>query len=362
MSVETISSAAWLGDFTPRRFLRNGHLQTLAGNFLPRKWALPEPEALQVEVEGPVGGYGPSYVLCHCHWQPPEVRRERLTLVIVHGLEGSSNSQYVLGNTTRALAAGLNVVRMNMRSCGGTDELSPTIYHSGRSEDVAAVVASILDLHQLQAVAILGYSMGANLVLKYAGEVAGAPPPQLKAAVGISPLMDLAASSAALHQPQNRVYEWHFLRAMLSRVRRKVALFPRIYSTEGLEKIRSMRSFDHHIVARYGGFADADDYYYSVASSQYASRFRVPTLIVHSLDDPFIRMLPETRAALIENPHVTYLETQYGGHCAFLAPARDDDGYWAETTLLRFLLHQALGERAEFPTPETSVSENSNGS
>ena len=343
------SSVPWLSDFTPRRLLRNGHLQTLAGNFLPRKWALPEPEPLQVEVQGPVGEYGPSYVLCHCHWQPPEVRRERLTIVLVHGLEGSSSSQYVLGNTARALAAGLNVVRMNMRSCGGTDELAPTIYHSGRSEDVAAVVAKIIELHQLQSVAVIGYSMGGNLVLKYAGEVAAAPPPQLKAAVGVSPLMDLAVSSAALHEPQNRIYEWHFLRSMLDRIRHKAMLFPGLYSNMELGKIRSMRLFDEHIVARYGGFTGADDYYYSVASSQFASRFRLPTLILHSLDDPFIRMLPATRAALVENPNVTYIETQHGGHCAFLAPAKNDDGYWAEKTLLGFLLVQtldeALGER-----------------
>ena len=157
--------------------------------------------------------------------------------------------------------------------------------------------------------------------------------------------MDLAVSSAALHEPQNRIYEWHFLRSMLARIRRKAALFPAIYSADDLEKIRSMRLFDEHIVARYGGFAGADDYYYSVASSQHAGRFRVPTLILHSLDDPFIRMLPSTRSALIENPNVTYVETERGGHCAFLAPAKNDDGRWAETTLLEYLRVHTNGSR-----------------
>jgi predicted alpha/beta-fold hydrolase len=343
LSLSVSADASWFSHFTPRRFLRNGHLQTLAGNFLPRKLTIPEPEQLLVEVEGPVGGYGPSSVLCHCHWQPLEVRSKRLTVVIVHGLEGSSSSRYVIGNTARALAAGFNVVRMNMRSCGGTDELSPTIYHSGRSEDIAAVVARIIEAQQLRSVALIGYSMGGNLVLKYGGEIADSPPPQLKAIVGVSPLMDLAVSSAALHEPQNRIYEWKFLRSMLARLRYKATLFPAIYATAMLEKIRSMRLFDEHIVARYGGFTNADDYYYSVASSKYADRFRVPTLILHSLDDPFIRMLPATRAALIANPAVSFFETQYGGHCAFLAPAQKDDGRWAESTLLRFLLEQACG-------------------
>jgi uncharacterized protein len=345
MSTGTLSIAAqdWLTPFSARTFLQNSHLQTLAGNFLPRNLALPEPECLLVEVEGPVSVYGPSYVLCHCHWQPQEVRSQRLTVILVHGLEGSSSSQYMIGNTARALEAGFNVVRMNMRSCGGTDDICPTIYHSGRSGDVAAVIKTIVKTQKLESIALVGYSMGGNLVFKYAGEVAAAPP-QLKALVGVSPLMDLAVSSAALHEPQNRIYEWHFLRNMIARVRRRMALFPDIYSGAEIKKIRSMRLFDEYIVARYGGFADADDYYLSVASSKFASRLSIPTLILYSLDDPFIRMLPATRAALFANPNVTYVETQHGGHCAFLEPARNgDDGRWAEKTLLAFLQAQVHG-------------------
>ena len=329
-------------EFVPRRWLWNGHLQTLAGNFLPRRLTLPEPEPLLVEVEGPVAGYGPSRVLCHCHWQPEEVRRQRLTVVLVHGLEGSSQSQYIVGNTARALDAGLNVVRMNMRCCGGTDELSPTIYHSGRSGDVGRVVEAIVREQGIEAVAVVGYSMGGNLVLRWAGEVAENPPPQLRAVVGVSPLMDLAPSSAALHEPRNRVYEWHFLRSMVARVHRRMQLYPGIYSEAQVGRIRSMRDFDEYIVARYGGFDGADDYYARVASSQYAGALRVPTLILHSLDDPFIRFLPSTREALMVNPHVTCIETERGGHCAFLAATHGtDDGRWAEQTLLRFLLNSA---------------------
>ncbi|WP_254062276.1 YheT family hydrolase [Acidobacterium sp. S8] len=341
----SISADGWHSDFMPRRFLNNGHLMTLAGNFLPRHAFLPEPEELLVEVEGPIDGhseYGPTRVLCHCHWQPLEVRSQRLTIILVHGLEGSSNSQYVLGNSTRAWAAGCNVVRMNMRSCGGTDRLSPAIYHSGCSNDVARVIEAIVSQHQIQAIALIGYSMGGNLVLKYAGELGADVPSVLKAVAGISPLMDLAASSAALHEPQNRFYERYFLRAMVDRIRRKAELFPAIYlpfyASGMLRKLSSMRMFDEHVVARFGDFADADDYYLSVASSRVASQIHVPTLILHALDDPFIRMLPETRQTLIDNLHVNFIEPQHGGHCAFLAPASGYDGYWAEKTLLGFLL------------------------
>lgn len=336
-------------DFIPRRWLRNGHAQTLAGNFLPRRLQLPAPDPLQVEVDGPVSGYGPTQVLCHCHWQPEEVRRERLTVVLVHGLEGSSNSQYIVGNSARMLAAGLNVVRMNMRSCGGTDELSPTIYHSGRSDDVGRVLEALVAQQGVEAVALVGYSMGGNLVLRYAGQLGKRAPRQLKAVVGVSPLMDLAPSSAALHERQNRLYEWHFLRNMKERVRRRKTMFPRIYGDAHVAKIRTMRDFDNEIVARYGGFRDADDYYASVASSRHAAQLSVPTLIVHALDDPFIRMLPSTREALLANPHVTFVETKHGGHCAFLEESDpslvNDDGRWAEKTLLHFLLQQGAAER-----------------
>jgi uncharacterized protein len=234
------------------------------------------------------------------------------------------------------------VVRMNMRTCGGTDHLSPTIYHSGLSEDVGSVVQKIVREHGLERVALVGYSMGGNLVLRWAGEEGARLPRQVKALVGVSPLMDLAVSSAALHRPENRIYEWHFLRSMLARVRRRILMYPRIYGDARVARIRSMRDFDQEIVARYGGFTDADDYYYSVASSRFAATLPVPTLILHAADDPFIRFLPETRSALLANPQVTYIETERGGHCAFLAePNKAFDGRWAEETLLGFLQHNA---------------------
>ncbi|HXF25806.1 MAG TPA: hypothetical protein VN610_00965, partial [Bryobacteraceae bacterium] len=133
-------------------------------------------------------------------------------------------------------------------------------------------------------------------------------------------------------------------RNMIARVRRRMALYPSIYGDAELEKIHTMRLFDDHIVARYGGFADADDYYEKVASSRFAGRLSVPTLILHSSDDPFIRLLSSTRAALIENPHVTYIETDHGGHCAFLEASKNGyDGRWAERTLLGFLQAHAHG-------------------
>ena len=188
---DSTEASPWMRPFVPRRFLRNGHLQTIVGLLLPRADSLPEPESQLIEVEAATSARGASFVLCHCHWQPAEVRSERLTMVLVHGLEGSSCSPYVLGNTARAWTAGCNVVRMNMRSCGAGEQLSPSIYHAGRSEDVAIVMAELARTHLIRSFALVGYSMGGNLVLKLAGELGGGPPSYLKAAVGVSPSMDL---------------------------------------------------------------------------------------------------------------------------------------------------------------------------
>jgi predicted alpha/beta-fold hydrolase len=265
-----------------------------------------------------------------------------LTIVLVHGLEGSSDSQYIQGLAARAWDAGCNVIRMNMRNCGDTDHLTPTLYHSGLSGDVGAVVEHFTKIHDLKRVALVGYSMGGNLVLKLAGEWGKRSP--LCAVAAVCPAIDLAAGSDALHEPVNRGYEWHFLRNLMRRYRRKAALYPDIYDTSGMGPIRSVRQFDDKIVARYCGFRNADDYYFRAAGARVIDRVAVPTLILHALDDPFIRLLPETRAAIQTNSNIALVETRHGGHCAYLCGERGNEIHWAEATVTRYLLHVA-GER-----------------
>jgi predicted alpha/beta-fold hydrolase len=331
-------------DFQPRRFLSNGHLQTILGNYLPREDHLPAPVAQLVEVSPATHNQISSQVLCHCHWQPSEVRAARPTAILLHGLEGSSSSQYIIGNANKLWLAGANVVRMNMRNCGGTEALTPTLYHSGLSNDVLAVLRFFTEQHGLQSVSLIGYSMGGNIVLKLAGDLGQQAPPQLRCVVGVSPAVDLGPSADALHEPLNRLYELKFLRALLSRFRRKATLFPRAYDPNQATNIRSLRDFDHRITALYSGFTSADDYYYRAAAARSLDRIAIPTLILHAQDDPFIRFTPETRSKILANPNITFLEPRHGGHCAFVGqanPATHNDGYWAEHTALSFLLANA---------------------
>jgi uncharacterized protein len=319
--------------FVPRRYLRNRHAMTLAGNFLPRKNALPAPEECVFHVAED------AQVLCHCHWQAEAERRP--AIVIVHGLEGSSLSQYVIGTASKAWAAGMSVVRMNMRTCGDSERLARTLYHSGLSSDVGAVLRGIVEQKKLRRVGLVGYSMGGNLVLKLAGEFGGDAPQELKAVAAVSPAADLAASADAMHDWSNRIYEYKFLLGLMRRFKRRIVSHPDLYK-QALRRPATIREFDDVITAPYCGFSGADDYYYRAAATRVIDRIAVPTLVLHAADDPFIRLLPETRQKMKANPHITFVETAHGGHCAFLAQANGYDGRWAERQIIHFFRHHGM--------------------
>ena len=287
-------------------------------------------------------------VLCHCHWQTD--RANALTIIVVHGLEGSSESQYMLGITKKALAAGMNVIRYNQRNCGGTDALAPVLYHSGLSDDVAAVARKLIESDRLSRLALVGFSMGGNLVLKLAGEWGQQAPQPFRAVAACCPALDLAASADALHEPANRIYETYFLWALRRRMLQKTRLFPTHFDLARLRDIHSLREFDDRVTAYYCGFAGADDYYDRASAAHVVGRIAVPALVLHSANDPFIRITPETRRKILANQNITFVETEDGGHCAFIgvrngtkpdgASQRDgerDDGYWAENEIVKFL-------------------------
>lgn len=341
---ETTRAHDFFGEpFRPRRPFLGGHAQTLAGNFLPRHNQLPAAEERLFHVEHDV------QVLCHCHWQTNRVHA--MTLIIVHGLEGSSESRYVIGTGSKAWRAGMNVVRMNVRNCGGTEQFGSTLYNSGMSADVGIVAKTLIEQDGLQMLAFAGFSMGGNMVLKLLGEWGDQAPPQVKAAVGISPAMDLAASADALHAPGNRLYEMKFLWSLRRRLQRKATLYPGHFEVRHLRGVRSIRDFDDQITARHFGFLDAQDYYTRAAATHVLDRIAVPALVLHANDDPFIRVLPETREKLLRNPHITFVETQHGGHCAFLAEANGYDGRWAERQAIAFIQRIERGEPINFPVP-----------
>jgi predicted alpha/beta-fold hydrolase len=327
-------------EFEPRHWLRGGHVQTVAAFLARRRFNLPPAEERLVEVAPGIK------VLCQCHWQSD--RTEALTVIVVHGLEGSSESQYVLGTTEKAVAAGMNVVRYNQRNCGGTDALAPTLYHSGLSSDIAAVARELIERDRISHLALVGFSMGGNLVLKLAGEwgrgrldasqIGSKAPKQFCAVATCCPAIDLAASAAALHDPKNRIYELYFLFNLRRRMVRKARLFPKDFDVGRMRGMKSLRDFDHQVTAFYCGFKSAEDYYSRASAANVIDSISVPALILHAANDPFIRITDETRRKLAANPNITFRESRDGGHCSFLGMRNGDvDGYWAERQIVDFL-------------------------
>jgi hypothetical protein len=311
-------------------------MQTIASFLLPRKIHLPVPEERLVEVESGVN------VRCWCYWHGND-RTKSLTIIVVHGLEGSSDSQYMHGVARNGLSAGMNVVLMNQRNCGGMDHCAPTLYNSSLSGDVAAVVRSVLETDGVSRFAMVGFSMGGNLVLKLAGEWGSQAPAQCRAVAAVCPAIDLAASADALHEPANRIYEYYFLMQLFQRLRRKARHFPDKFDLARLRGISSLRLFDDRITAYYCGFAGASDYYARAAAANVIDRIVVPTLIIHAKNDPFIRMQSETLRKIAANPNITYIETEDGGHCAFVGERNGDpadDGRWAEREVVDFVASQ----------------------
>ena len=307
-------------------------MQTLASFFLPRHIHLRAAEERLVEVEPGIN------VRCWCHWRSE--RQSALTLIVVHGLEGSTESQYMLGVARNGLAAGMNVVRMNQRNCGGMDHCAPTLYNSSRSEDVAAVARHVVEHDGISRFALVGFSMGGNLVLKLAGEWGRNGPAQFRSVAAVCPAMDLAESADSLHEASNRIYEYYFLMQLFRRFRRKAKLFPGEFDASRLRGISSLRGFDDRITAYYCGFTGADDYYARAAASNVVEGIAVPALIIHAANDPFIRIRPATRQRILANPNIRYIETEDGGHCAFLGERNGDDGddgRWAERQVVEFV-------------------------
>lgn len=324
-------------EFIPHRALRNGHLMTIAGAFWRRRFPqLPAgvPRLFQTEPGTQVRGD------CHFHENP----RAHPTLVLLHGLEGSSESAYVLGTTEKAWVAGFNVVRLNQRNCGGTEKLTESLYHSGLSCDIRAVVTELIERDRLPEIFAAGFSMGGNLVLKMAGEFADATPRELLGFVAVAPSFDLAACADALELPKNFLYERHFVKGLKRRMRYKASVFPERYANglnRELARVGSVRDFDDLFTAPFCGFRDAADYYARSSAMRVVGAIRKPTLIVTAEDDPFVPFATFGNAALRGNSNISVVATRYGGHCAFISQEAGEERFWAEARIVEFCQRQS---------------------
>ena len=316
-------------DFIPHRVFQRGDTQTLAA-FLwplrPRDRTGDEERLFQVEAG--------SQVMARCRWQPN--RTEHPTLVMWHGMEGSTASAYMVSTADKAFGDGFNAVRVNVRNCGGTEHLSPTLYHGGLTHDARVVIEDLIRTDRLPRLFLAGFSLGGNMILKLAGEYGENPPVEVLGICAVSPSVDLRASTLHMNLRRNWIYQQDFLRRLKNRIRRKKNLFPDLYDISGLGDIHSIEEFDDRFVAPAFGFADALDYYAKASSLPLIRHIRVPTLIIHAEDDPFIPFAPLRDPTVGANPYVILIATERGGHVAFLSANAGEDRFWAENRLVEF--------------------------
>src|SRR3984893_17771706 len=314
-------------EFEPHAWARNGHAMTIAAAYGPRRFALPQAEARLFRVAED------SQLLAGCHWQEGKPR-DVPVIAIVHGVEGSSDSNYVLGIAEKAYQRGFHVVRLNQRNCGGSEKLTPTLYNSGMSGDYRAVFEELAEGDGFTQVFFAGYSMGGNLVTKMAGEYGDAPPRALRGVCTICPALDLAACADALDKRENYFYQRRFVKGLMARYARKAALFPKIYSRDGFGRIRSVRQFDDAITAPCFGYRDAQEYYEAASARKVAPRVRVPMLMVPAQDDPFVPYESFLAAMVGDNPAIQFLAPERGGHCAFISRHDGIERFWAEARVV----------------------------
>ncbi len=316
--------------FKPHRIFSGGHLQTIVAYAWPRRFRLRSRDQERLFEIGP-----DIKLLANCRWQAHP--KEHPTLVLWHGMEGSTESIYMLAIAQKSFRAGFNVVRVNLRNCGGTEHLTPTLYHGGLSEDLRAVVSELINQDGLRQLVMVGYSLGGNLVLKLAGEYAGEPPPEILGICAVSPSVDLSASARAIDRRSNWIYHQDFLRRLRKRIHLKKRLYPDLYDVSKLKSVRTIRDFDESFTAVAHGFKGADDYYEKSSSIRFMDRIRIPTLIIHAKDDPFIPFSPLKNPAVTENPYILFIATERGGHVAFVAAESDgEDRFWAENRAVEF--------------------------
>ncbi len=325
--------------FRPLRFFPGKNAQTLAAHAYPRRFGLRlllrSDERRFFEIEPDVK------LLAHCRWQTNDLPERRLspTLILVHGLEGSSDSVYLLGTAAKAFRSGFNVVRLNLRTCGGTEHLTQTLYHSGLSGDLRCVISELIDVDKLEKIFLGGFSLGGNMSLKLAGEWGANAPSELRGVCAVSPSIDLAACAQLIEQPSNRIYNDRFVSSLKKRMRRVQKLHPKRYEVDDLKAIRTIREFDSRVTARYGGFRDVADYYARSSSLPLIKQIKIPTLIIQARDDPFIPFDSFLDSSVAENPFVILLAPEYGGHVGFLAQSNSSNGedrFWAENRLIEF--------------------------
>ena len=253
-------------------------------------------------------------------------------LVMVHGLEGSSEAGYARSLTYKALEMGYATHRFNMRGCGGTDHMSVTAYHAGQTSDVLEVLRRLKEVSDAP-LYLVGFSLGANVALKLAGELDGEG--LLAGVCSVSAPIDLAACARALQEPQNFLYQQRFVSRLKERIKRRHGQAPEVYTLVHLPKIRTILDFDEYYTSKLFGFGTAANYFRTQSANQFLERIRVRTLLIQAQDDPLIPFSAYDLRVFKTNPKLELVTPRHGGHLGFLS--RQRPRFWVDEVIVGWI-------------------------
>ncbi len=292
-------------------------------------------------------------LLAKCHWQPDPLSKP--VVLMVHGLEGCTESHYMIGLAQKVWSRGWSCIRINQRNCGGSEHLTPTLYHNGLSEDYGKIIQELTEQDGCRHIWLIGYSMGGNLALKLAGELEQALP-CLRGVAAVCPNIQPATCVRALQRTSNWIYHQYFLRSLKRKLQHKARLYPGKWDLSHLPSIRTMWEFDDIYTAPDGGYQHAEDYYTQSAAQQVLHTIQCPTLIVAAQDDPFIPYSIFEIPSIAQNSHIQMLAPIYGGHCGFFQRQDpNEDPFWAENRILDWIQHQLENEPSRSPHMSTTI-------
>jgi uncharacterized protein len=303
---------------------RNPHCQTIAGHLWPRP-ALPA----GVEIRRQLFRTEPDVQVLVESVYP--AGKPCGSIVMVHGLEGSSRSGYVQSLAARALRAGFAAHGFNMRTCGGTERLCTTLYHAGLTSDLRYVLERLRE--EDGELFLAGFSLGGNVVLKLAGELGETGPDWIQGVCAVSAPLDLEACSRRIGHIENRVYERRFVRRMVARL-----CATGRYGRTDFEGLRSVMDIDDRMTAPSFGFGSAENYYRSQSALRYLPSVRVPVLLIQAKDDTFIPIEVFDSEPVRSNPSIRVMATQHGGHLGFLG--RGSRRFWADEAIMNWIENQ----------------------
>lgn len=315
--------------FEPHPLWRGGDLQTIAGFLLPSRRVRLRSKARRIRLDD-----GDQLVVDDS--VPPDWSKGDPLVVLIHGLGGSSEAPYIVRVADRLVRWGIRACRMNLRGAGAGFGLAKEFYHGGRTEDVRAVLDWAAKQAKGSPIAMVGFSLGGNLALKLAAEAAEEPVPGLDCVLAANPPIDLALACETIQRGRNRIYDRNFVRELRRQVRRLHKNFPELTPVD-LKGARTLLDFDEIYTSRRNGFNGAGDYYTRCGSALLIPRIRLPGLVVHAEDDPFIPAHVFRETPFPDNLALELIPT--GGHLGYLSRTPwEGDRRWLDTRLVAWLV------------------------